>query len=586
MSGLAGDPALRWLARAKLRGVIRRQLSRLRTPAGAFFALFGVGLLGLWSTSVIFTFVLGRGPQLPPELVEPGVRFGLFGMLVISLAGNLANRGLYLPGSEVERVFSAPVRRSDIIRYRLNAGLGRSAFGGMFLALVAGVRLPHPIQAASASLLAVAFIVVLGQGLALVLGYVEFRLSLRWMRGLSKILFVSGLIGVGFGTWLVTQEIAFDVGRSDEIGTLTREALERVAPKPENEVFEKFEGLLLNPVVQAVTSPFLPWAKLTAAPTLPRALPWFALCVALLLFFYEAVARLNLDFREMAIDGSADVARRLRRMQRLGPGASASDISKRAATRRVPWLFGRGPAGAVAWRKTASIWRRARTTITFAALVLTFVVALNVFLLGRGNPGEKQVIGAFITAGLGVLYLCGGLRFDFREEVDRLAEIKAWPIGRTKLFTAMLLPEMALVVGLLWVAVALQVSIQQAPHLSQLGLALFLPPFVLLWLAIDNALFLKWPVRLVPGHDGALQNMGRASVLFVVRAVALGSVIALCAGGGAFAYWQLLELGLEKNQAGALAFLLAWAVLWPLLWMALWLGGRALASYDPARDRV
>lgn len=586
MSGFGGDPALRWLARAKLRGVVRRQVSRLRTPAGALFALFGIGLFGLWATSVIFTFVLGRGPQLAPELVEPGVRFGLLVMLVITLAGNLANRGLYLPGAEVERVFSAPVRRSDIIRYRLNAGLGRAAFGGVFLALVAGVRLPNPIQAAAAALLAVAFVIVLGQGLALVLGYLEHRLSLRWIRGLSKVLFVAGLAGIGIGTWLFTQEIALDVGRSDEIGELTRETLERVAPKPANQVFEKFESLLLNPVVQTVTTPFKPWAELTAAPTLPKALPWFALCFALVLIAYEAVARLSLDFREMAIDGSADVARRLRRMQRLGPGASATDISSRAATRGVPWLFGRGPAGAVAWRKTASIWRRARTTITFAALVLTFVVALNVFVLGRGDSQEKQFIGAFVTAALGVLYLCGGLRFDFREEIDRLAEIKAWPMGRTKLFTAMLLPEMALVVGLLWIAIGLQVAVQRAPHPSQLGLALFLPPFVLLWLAIDNALFLKWPVRLVPGHDGALQNMGRASVLFVVRAVALGSVVALCAGGGAFSYWQLLESGFTKNRAGALAFLLAWAVLWPLLWVALWLGGRALASFDPARDRA
>lgn len=80
--------------------------------------------------------------------------------------------------------------------------------------------------------------------------------------------------------------------------------------------------------------------------------------------------------------------------------------------------------------------------------------------------------------------------------------------------------------------------------------------------------------------------MGRASVLFVVRAVALGSVVALCAGGGALAYLNLLESGLAKNLAGTLAFLLAWAVLWPLLWLALWLGGRALISFDPARDRA
>ena len=150
----------------------------------------------------------------------------------------------------------------------------------------------------------------------------------------------------------------------------------------------------------------------------------------------------------------------------------------------------------------------------------------------------------------------------------------------------MLLPEMTLVVCLLWLAIALQVIIQRAPHVSHIGLVLFLPPFVLLWLAIDNALFLKWPVRMVPGHDGALQNMGRASVMFLVRAVALGLVLGLCAGGGAFLYWRMLDSGVPKTTSGIAAFSLAWIALWPLLWVALWLGGRALSSFDPARDRV
>ena len=584
MSAIFGDAALRWLARAKLVGAGRKQLRRLGTPAGAIFALFGVGLFGLWVTSVVITFVLGQGPQPRPELIEPGVRLGLAVLFVMALSGNVANRGLYLPGSEVERLFSAPLARADIVRYRLNAGLARASFGAVFLAVVGAVRLPYPLQAAIAALLAVAFVTVAGQGFALVLGYVEHRLSVRWIRRMGRIVFIALIAVVAGAFMLVAGELPDEVGRVDEVGSLPSEGLEGRASVYGPEQPTMAARILAHPIARILGAPFRPWSEIVVAPGLADALPWIGICTVLLLACYELVAKLPIDFRELVLDGSADVARRLRRMQRLGPGAAATEVSARAAARRVPWLFGHGPVGAVAWRKTASIWRRARSTILFALFVMALIVALNVGVLGN-RTGESQLVGVFVTAILGVLYLCGGLRFDFREDVDRLGEIKAWPLGPTRLFGAMLLPEAFLVITLLLVAILAQIAIQRAPHLSQLGLALFLPPFVLLWLAIDNALFLKWPVRMVPGQDGALQNMGRAAVLLFVRGLALLVVFGVTAGAGSLTYFELLDARWEKLHAGVAGFALAWVCMWPPVALALFLGGRALRSFDPARDR-
>ena len=63
--------------------------------------------------------------------------------------------------------------------------------------------------------------------------------------------------------------------------------------------------------------------------------------------FFEITARLRVDFREASIQTSSDIAVRLKRMGRGGFGQGA--VPQFAAARRVPWLFGRGPGGAIAW---------------------------------------------------------------------------------------------------------------------------------------------------------------------------------------------------------------------------------------------
>jgi hypothetical protein len=57
---LVGSPALRLLARRKLRGTARRQLRRLKTPKGAILTGLGVVLFCLWIGSIVLHLVLQR----------------------------------------------------------------------------------------------------------------------------------------------------------------------------------------------------------------------------------------------------------------------------------------------------------------------------------------------------------------------------------------------------------------------------------------------------------------------------------------------------------------------------------------------
>lgn len=564
MALLRGHPALRYLARAKLRGLWRRQQRRLKSVSGALFALLGA-LMGLiWLSSLVLTIMANRGGAVPPELTEPVVRLAVALLAALSISGNITQRGLYLPPGELERLFSAPIPRGAILRYRLNTLLLRSLFGGLFVAAAAAVRLPQALPAALAGLLAVAFVTVLGQGVALLLGAIENRARAELLRLLSRLVFLA-LLGLSLGVLFVAMTL-------DQM--------------PD---FRDLPRFLEHPWTRRLTWPFTPWAKLAAAEGPAQTLAWGGCCLLLLLATYEAVARLPLDFREWVLESSQALARRLRRLQSSGTGAAATLVSERSAGRRVPWLFGRGPLGAVAWRKSAGLWRRARSTLGFSAVILTLLVALSEATIGRQQAPGALLLSLLTTALLGTLYLCSGLRFDFREDLDRLDAIKSWPLPPRRLFLAMLLPEWLAATLLLALALLLQLLVGRgAPSgpvwAELLAVGMPLPLVVGLWLALDNAIFLVWPVRLVPGQDGPLQNVGRALVLLLLRGLCFG-LSGLIAAGCLWASWGLFgrpqsPAALWLGGAAAVSVGLALA-----LWAAIFAGGRALARFDPAMDR-
>jgi hypothetical protein len=193
--------------------------------------------------------------------------------------------------------------------------------------------------------------------------------------------------------------------------------------------------------------------------------------------------------------------------------------------------------------------------------------------------------GTILISAVGTLYLCAGLRFDFREDLDRMDVIKSWPLAPWRIFLATLLPEVLLVSLLLAGAVGLRVAITGDAHPLILGVVAALPLGVLAWVSIDNAVFLFSPIRYVPGQEGLLQHAGRSVVLMLLRAFALG-VAALAVTAAvmlvhALADW--LDLGADQVLSVTVALVLTLLVAENVL--LVWIGGRALARFDVARDR-
>ena len=560
---ILGSPALRLLARRKLVGVFRKQVRRFKRPSGIVFALLGVIVIGGW----ISTVVIGQSFGGPPrgEVSLPLMQLIGMGLVFFTAIGALNHRGLYLPSEEIELLFSSPVSRADIVRYRLFATLGRSLFGSAFFGLIVMWRMPHPLYAFLGAMLAMLTLPVLGQAFSILAGSAENRLFERLSRLPVRLFNVLGALFVVAILLLAVNG-------------------ERLQGKLQAFGLDTLTDLVKDPRVSWIGLPMAPWARMIAAASFGDFVLWFCVCALVWLVAFELTARLPVDFRELSLQTSADVARRIARARKTGVGASSSGISSRAKKRTAPWVFGRGRFGAIAWRKATSIMRKARGTFITGGMIIALLTVLSTMVIEHSGP-EAAMGGTILISAAGTLYLCAGLRFDFREDLDRMDVVKSWPLAPWRIFLATLLPEVLLVSLLLAGAVGLRVAITGDAHELILAVIAALPLGVLAWVAIDNAVFLFAPIRYVPGQEGLLQHAGRSVVLMLLRGLALG--LAALAVAAAVFLVQLLATWLElgPNQVVVISVALVFFVLVCEDVLLVWIGGRALARFDVARDR-
>jgi hypothetical protein len=563
---VAGGPALRLLLRLKLRGLVRKQARRLKTAKGLFLGLVGGGLFAVWIGSLVLNWILD--PR-PPEAGAPIglVRFAALGLTLLTVTSALSHRGLFVPGAEIERLFAAPVARADLVRYRLLVNVGRGALGGLILGLVMMRHVAQPVYAFIGTFVALETLPLVGQIVAMWSGAIERKAYARvkLLRGLALPLGI--LVGAGVAGLAIAGQ--------DDMGSW----MSRIAGE---------SGLLdvaNHPVMQAVTAPFAPWANAIAATTASQFALWLGVSLLIWVGLYELAARVRVDYRELSLQTASDVAERLRRMRSVGGGASGGKVSARAVGRRVPWLFGRGAGGAVAWRKLGSILRKARGTLLISTLVLVFVILLSRMLFGHDYDDAERMGGQALVAFLGLLYLGGGLRFDFRDELDRMESIKAWPLSSRRVFFAMLLPEVLLIAVLIGIAVLIVATLSRGVEPFTLALLVTVPLLAFAWIALDNAVFLFAPVRMVPGQEGALQNAGRGILLLLLRFVLVllvGGLVALASTGTWFA---LDFLGARDEAATFAGFCAGWLTLLAVDVGLNELGAWSFRRFDVARDR-
>lgn len=569
---IATHPALRLLAKRKFLGALRKQLRRVKSVKGALFAGTGLLVFAFWIVSILlphFASDVSRGRGYDLVLTTDVAQVGIFAMALFAVLGSLGHRGLFLPKEEIELLFSAPVSRKDVIRYRLLTNVGRSIFGACIVGLFALRRAPDPLYAFAGTFLAVQTLPLLSQGASLALGGAENRTRSSLPRRVAQ---TAGLVGVFVYVGilvLLSTNAAADVTKwmeSTDTGRIV-------------------DDVLHHPVLWWASSPFRPWASMITATKATDFLPWFAASAAAWILLFEVVSRIPVDYRELSLQTSSDVAKRIQRMRRAG-GAAMGDVSKRAAGWRVPRLFGRGRFGAIAWLKTASIVRKARGAVVVSLMIVALLtIGASVLGLSRSGAEAEPMISIGVVF-VGCLYLCSGLRFDFREDLDRMEFIKTCPVRPWVIFLANVTPQVVLVSVLIATALLVKSWIAGSFHPANWVLLPCIPLLTLTWVSIDNVVFLAAPVRYVPGQDTVLQNAGRTVVLMFLRlgiVLAVGLTIAVPVGAAALVAASLPAFGPAVLAVGGVLGFAVWAVDASILVAA---GAWQIQRFDVSRDRA
>lgn len=567
-----GHPALRLLFWLKFVGGLRLQVRKLRRPSSWLFLAIGVLLIGGWIAVMALGRRISPAAQMDADIARFGAEVGLLVLLVLTIVGAFQFRGLYLPKEEIELAFSAPVSRSDIVRYRLGTNLLRSLFAALLFGFLTARRMPEPFFAFTGTMLVMLTIPLVGQGTALLLGESENRFGkLARAAPLKAISVVLGAaVGLGVVALMVYDGGAVTEAIGNDDGPIAQAAR--------------------NPWVRAALAPLTPWSGMITSSSAAQFWSWFAVCVGIWILLYQMVVRAKIDFRELSLATSAEVAKRISQARRGGFGASRSRATAPTGTKGVPWFFGRGPFGAIAWLETTSMARRARGALILSCLVVVFmVIVTNGITSGRSGAetAEKSLIlGTVLISVLGTAYLCAGLKFDFRGRLEQMDMLRAWPVAPWRIFLATILPEVVLVTLMLGTAVSVRAIWLGTFHPIVLGAVLFQPLVVLTWVALDNAAFLHSPVRYVPGQESALQNVGRAMVLMLLRGIVLliATGVAVLPGIGV---GFLVRYAFDASDATAIALGagVAWLGLVAVDCVLVWAGGRMLGRFDVARDR-
>lgn len=557
----------------------------MRTPSGFFFGLIGGLLILSWMGALMFgpgSMAEGRalfgdesGGAIGLEL-EGSLRVFLTQLLlmafgVLSLFSAFNSKGLYLPKGEVHALLSAPISSADLVRYRLLVDAGKTAASSMvFVALFWG-RLPKPGFGVFGLLLALFTITILSRASSLALGNTNLWLG-RFFRGRSL-----GRLGFLFGAVAWAVMIFFMVKSNVVMFGL------------DMDIQDRLRALAAEPIVAVLVAPARPFAELVLAERAADFLLWLAIDIGLLICAFELCARSAGEIREASMSTSEELAKRLGAIGKGHSGVSALGRMKRsgAQLRRVPRVFGRGKVGTIAWAQLVGVTRFSLGTFLLCFAVVGFLVfvTVNEELAGDlGSPRKELMISTALIVVLGTMYLGTSMRFDFRTSLSRLESIKSWPLSARRLFFATVLPQALIMTLLLLAGVASRLVLTGTYDPVLFYCASLVPAYVYAWVALDNAVFLWFPVKFIPGQDGAVHHMGRSMLLLFLRVFLLASFGAVLAATLFLLSLVSESLGMGAELAEDLGYwllllgVLAGGALFSLL------GGLALRHYDVSKS--
>jgi len=503
-------PALFKLMVLSTRGVFRRTFRGVKTFRGAFLLLFTIGLVVMFlGPSLLASTMMRRHTGLSQftGLAEPYLPLFILGFCLLLVFGPVGELAFSFRPAEVDFLFPAPFHRRELLIYKLAKMLLSTVFAALIGSVSFLIYLHSWLSAFVGLLLTLAFtqlvalVAALASQIVAELAYTLSR-KLIWMA-------VAGLIAGGLAQMLWQAPVQ-SVAELAHHFRSTWTGMVLLAP------FEVFSHAIL------------------AEAWFPDLVCWAAAAAAIDLGLLALILRLDTDYLEAAAAASQKLYERMQRARQGGGFApQASKHASRLRVPRLPWLGGAGP---LAWRQLLLAMRTSRYVIVFSLGTGVVLLVLAV-ALGRAGPGADMVprMGIAFLAYLTFLFTMQ-VPWAFRGDIDHIDFLKTLPIAPVALATGELAGGVVVLVAIQLVLLACQLATGANPTIV-LAAAAFIVPFDVLMLAMNNLLFLIYPVRIAPGTSADFQLFGRLMLFMLLDFLILIPTLGIPAAIGAIAFF-------------------------------------------------
>ncbi len=469
--------------------------------------------------------------------------FAILGFCLSNLFTSFGDSAIPFSGAEVDFLFTGPFSRRSLLGYKI----AKTALGTTFTTLIFSILLLRYSASWFACCLGI-------------------WLTVQFMQ-----LFAMAVIMVG----QTIGERAYTGTRRALLIAAAALALVAVAPTLAAHLHSKPLTLMtqIHDTIagRVLLAPFDVFANtITARP--PDLLKWAIPAFLINLLMLAIVIGLDANYLETAATVSQ---RRYERRQRARSGGIARLSDGNGPRFSVIQLPRWARAGPIAWRQLIGAARSSRALFI---LLLIIGSAAAAFVAQLHSGGSAASLGKMIgTVGWMNVVFISMLKFDFRDELDRLDLLRSLPVSPIAVAAAEVFTPVAVLTAMqATLLIAVAVCFKHAWQFV-IPAAVFAVPFNVLHVGIENLLFLMFPLRSAGLIAGDMQLFGRQMVIFCCKFFLLLTGLSVAAAVGTVGYILGHQSWLAFGAVAWVALSLAAAATIPLL-------ARAYSRFDPSMD--
>jgi hypothetical protein len=482
-----------------------------------------------------------------PEIIR---RVGPVFLLIYCVSGLLSQsageRAIAFTPAEIAFLFPAPFRRRQLLAYKL-----------VFSAIVCILTVP------------ILSLLLLKQASSFLAGFVGLSLAILFLQFFTLAV---GLAAETIGAMAYNR-------RRKALLVLVMIALVAVAVRVSRDAAQlgALQAVIrLNQswFLRTAIIPFRPFVEaFTAERVWPDLVGWAAVCIAIDTALVVFIFALNAQYMETSAAVSEKIYARLERMKRAGGiGMSRGLRDARFTLPMPPHWAGIGP---IAWRQFSTAKREILRLVIFMFVLVPMLVPLVL----ETSPDQRMIIGTTMqTTLIGItMVITVIVPFDFRADLDRMAELKVLPVHPMALAVGQLVAPVVVLTAVQWISLALITLLFKGSPGVFVALLAFAPLANLFVIGLDNLLFLLFPLRLAGSNAVDFQLMGRAFLGMFGKMFSIGMIAALTVGIGVGMFYLT-----GQNWVATLAA--AWLVLLACALVLARLVGWAFERFDVASD--